>query len=101
VRAITAGDVGPVLEIDAGGYSLLGSTCVLLAAPGKWKKLLGRGTTFSPVVVSQDGLSGAYTWNGNDFTTSGPWTLELQVHTQDGQTITSPPGYIYVFPRIA
>lgn len=97
---MTAGDVGPVLEVDAGGYSLLGSTCVLLAAPGRWKKLLGRGTTFSPVVVSEDGLSGAYTQNGHDFTTGGFWTIELQVHTQDGQRIISPPAFIYIFPRI-
>jgi hypothetical protein len=97
---MTSGDVGPILLIDAGGYSLTGSTCTLLAAPGRWKKLLGRGTTFSPVVVSEDGLSGAYTQNGNDFTTSGLWTVELQVQTQDGQTITSPPGYLYIFPRI-
>lgn len=96
---MTVGDIGCVIVIDAGGYSLTGSTCALLAAPGKANET-GPGLTLTPVVVAANGLTASYVQTGKDFNEGGPWQLQLQALTLSGQTLTSPPAQIYVFPRV-
>ena len=96
---MTANDRGTVIVIDAGGYNLTGSTCTLLAAPGRFNTM-GNALTLTPVVVSASGLLGMYTQTGNDFTEGGPWQLQLEVLTSDGKIFKSPPRRIYVYPQI-
>jgi hypothetical protein len=96
---LTSGDVGPRLVIDAGGYSLLGSICTLLAAPGKLN-LRGPALSLTPVVVASDGLTASYTQTGSDFTQGGLWEFMLRIKTADGQTLNSRKRKLYVFPRI-
>jgi hypothetical protein len=96
---VTAGDRGAVLQINAGGYNLLGSTCALLAAPGR-ANTRARALTLTPVVVAEDGMTASYTQTGTDFTEGGFWQLQLQIQTPDGQQLTSPQGRLYIFPRL-
>lgn len=97
---LTAGDRGAVIVIDAGGYNLTGSTCTLLAAPGRFNTM-GNSVPLTPVIVTAGGLTATYTQTGNDFTEGGPWMLQLQIITPDGSLFKSPPRPIYVFPRLS
>jgi len=97
---VTAGDRGAVIQINAGGYNLLGSTCALLAAPGR-ANTRARALTLTPVVVSEDGMTASYTQTGVDFLEGGFWQLQLQIETPDGQILTSPQSKLYIFPRLS
>lgn len=85
--------------MNAGGYNLLGSTCTLLAAPGKLN-VQGPALSLTPVVVASDGLTASYTQTGNDFMQGGLWQFMLRIKTADGQTLHSQKRKLYIFPRL-
>jgi hypothetical protein len=98
---LTAGDRGGVIIIDAGGYSLIGSTCTLLAVPGRANIQGPKALALTPVVVASDGLTASYVQTGTDFTKGGFWQFQFQVETPDGEKLTSPQSKVYIFPRLA
>lgn len=101
ISLCSAGAKGVAIVIEAGGFVLTGSTCILLAAPGNQtapESNLTQAEEFTPLTVTADGFSAVYTTSGSDFLAAGIWTLWLQVTTPSGQIITSAPGLVYVFP---
>lgn len=98
--SLTAGDVGITIVIDAGGYDLTGATCTLLAAPGSTPSCLGAAERLTPLTITDDGFYATYMTTGADFTTGGPWQLQLEVATSSGDVFTSPPAAFYVNPLL-
>lgn len=96
---MTVGDKGVAITLDAGGFSLAGSTCALLAAPGLFQPL-GAPMELTPLTLSANALMATYTTTGTDFTASGEWSLQLQVKTASGQIYTSAPVSLYVNPLL-
>lgn len=96
---MTAGDKGVQIVCNAGGYSMMGATASLLAAPGKPGKT-GQPLTLGPLAVSQDGLSATYVTTGTDFLQGGPWQLQLVVQPLGGQAYTSPRVELWLNPLL-
>lgn len=96
---MTAGDIGVVLQCNAGGYVLTGATCTLIAAPKSPQK--GGTIRLTPLVVSDDGLSADYTTTGDDFTAGGEWSFQLEaIPSGGGDKFTSPEVPFWIFPHL-
>ena len=97
---MTVGDIGVAIVVDSGGFNMTGSTAKLLAAPGSEPNPVGGAIPLAPLTIAPNGLTGTYMTTGKDFQEGGPWQLQLQVATPDGQIFTSPWGAIYVNPLL-
>lgn len=108
---MTAGDEGVGIVLNFGGYNATGNTVTLLAAPGAPGRT-GTALSLTPVMISNGGLIGGVTYpivtggygiyvtTGEDIQEGGAWQLQSQVVTTEGQTYTSPPAPIFVYPRL-
>lgn len=94
---LSVGSKGVPVVIDAGGFYMQGSTATLIAAPDHQE---GPALTLKPLSISADGLYATYITTGNDFTVGGPWRMQLEVVTADGEVIPSKPGKVYIYPRL-
>ena len=96
--SIVAQSEGVGVEISAGGFNMTGGTVTLLAAPGTLQP--GSALSLTPLAISGDGLTVTYITTGTEFIQSGPWQVQLQVAMSSSEVYLSPPGDLYVYPRL-
>ncbi len=96
---MTVGDKGTAIVIDAGGFVLTGSTATLIAAPGSIDT--GGALRLTPLAISADGLTAAYTTTGTDFLQGGSWQFQLEVQTAANQVFSSAPAPVYIYPLLS